>query len=331
VNTYGSSVRVIQILLLAMLAVSLSFAVCAPRQNTTQRNKLSERLMDLERQQGWHIVVHGMDEISYISQSDGKSKGFYSRFDDPRKSWMGFGSLNPGGRKLTLITEQIGQKFLTIYDIESLKEEAALSRPYLFGARWSPDGTRIAFSCRAGASGGFDLDVFEVKTRRTSRIVEAELPSGEGYFDWSPDGTRIVYETQAGEMRMVDLQGKETRAMGKGGSPRWSPNGKYLLYQKNAEDAVVVRDMQNGESRTILRGKSVSPPIWSPDGRYITYSRPYGGASDQLQDLSKLVDTHGDLWVMDMESSAEVKLFTADESIYPTYWGPIALASPASH
>lgn len=331
VRATGSHARRVQFILVLLFGIALIAAGPYLRSNEV-RDQLNERLLvELEQQHGWHIVVHGMDEISYLSQSDGKLKTLYSRFGDPIQSWMGFGSLRPDGRKLALVTEQSGHSFLTVYDIESRAQKAVLSRPYLFGPRWSPDGERIAFSCRSGATGNFDLDVYEVRTARTSQILAAELPSGEGYFDWSPDGKRIIYETHDDVIRIIDIQKKEEHKVGKGGSPRWSPDGKHISYQKDGEDAVVIQNMESGESRTILVGKNASPPIWSPNGRYITYTRPYGGPSKQLQDLSKLVDTHGDLWVMDIETNLEAKLFTANESIYPTYWGPIAQASPVSH
>ena len=298
-----------------------------------QRRQLSQRLLELERQQRWHILVHGMDEISYLSEANGKLETVYTRFHHRNQSWIGFASLHPNGKRLTLVTKLYDRQSadLIVYDIAPQKQETILSMPYLFGPRWSPDGDRIAFSGRSGATGSFDLNVYELRTAKVSQIVAGELPSGEGYFDWSPDGKKIVYENVDGYIRIIDAQTKENRALGKGGSPRWCPDGKQISYHKDGEVAVVLQNVESGQSRTIFVGEKVGSPTWSPDGRYITYSQLYGDISKQLHDLSKLTDTHGDLWVLDTQSGVEVKLFTGNESIYPTYWGPIAVASAVSH
>jgi len=298
-----------------------------------QRRQLSQHLLELERQQKWHILVHGMDEISYVSQADGKLETVYSRLSNRNQSWIGFASLHPDGKRLTLVAKLYDQRSadLIVYDIESQKQKTILSMPYLFGPRWSPDGERIAFSGRSGATGSFDLNVYELRTAKVSTIVVGELPSGEGYFDWSPDGKKFIYENVGGYIQIIDAQTKENHALGKGGSPRWCPDGKQISYHKDGEDAVVLQNVESGQNRTILVAEKAGSPTWSPDGRYITYSRLYGEISKQLQDLSKLTDTHGDLWVMDTESGVEVKLFTGNESIYPTSWGPIGLTSRVSH
>lgn len=328
-----SHLRQARFILVLLLGIALIAAGCHHGSNEVQRKQLTERSLELERQQRWHILVHGMDEISYFSQADGKLKTVYSRISNRNQSWIGEGSISGDGKKITLVTKPYEELSATIVvvDIESGKEEKILTMPYLFGPRWSLDGKRIAFSSRSGSRGNFDLNVYDIATAHSALLFVGELPSGEGYFDWSPDGQRIIYENAAGDITVINVQTKEKRALGKGGSPRWSPNGKLICYHKDGEDAVVLQDFESGQSRTILVGEKAGSPTWSPDGRYIAYSRLYGEISKRIQDLSMLTDTHGELWVMDTESGVEVKLFTGGESIYPTYWGPIAQAPPISH
>ncbi len=322
-NSRNQGTRYVLIAILTTLI--LSFGCHSKGNEIIQRQQLSQRLIELEQHQGWHILVHRMDDISYLCQSERKLEAIYSRFSKPIKGWIGFGSISADGKKLSLATEPYEQRSatLTVFDIESGKEERILTMPYLFGPRWSLDGKRIAFASRSGSRGNFDLNVYDIATSDVSPLLAGELPSGEGYFDWSPDGQRIIYENAAGDVAIIDLQTKKKRTLGKGGSPRWSPDGKLICYHKDGEDALVLRDVETDQSRMILKGKRASSPAWSPDGRYLSYSRPYSGISKQIKDLSMLVDTRGDLWAMDTASEVEVKLFTAEESIYPTYWGPI--------
>ena len=58
------------------------------------------------------------------------------------------------------------------------------------GARWSPDGTRIAYVGK-GDGGRPQIFVIWPATGRTAPITA--LPQGPGALAWSPDGTRIAY------------------------------------------------------------------------------------------------------------------------------------------
>lgn len=318
-SKWGTFFLVVSGALLALLG-------CQNSPKDIRRAHLMHDLINLDQKSGWRILVHGMDELSYFSPSDGKLVVIYSRLSDPKQSWIGFGSMRPDGKKLALATESSGQPSatLTIVDIQSHKQNIVLSRPYLFAPRWSPDGKRIAFTSRFQSSGNFDLNVYGEGTGSVSLVVSGELPSGEGIFDWSPDGTKIVYQSDSGDVRIVNVQSKEKQAVAKGGYPTWSPDGTLICYHRSGEDAYIVQNLETGQSRTILVGENAGSPTWSPDGRYIAYTRPFGGIAKKIQDASLLTDTHGDLWVLDTESHVAEKVFTAGESIYTTYWGPIA-------
>jgi dipeptidyl aminopeptidase/acylaminoacyl peptidase len=322
-----------QYVFLLLFGIVLICASCQSNAAQLQRHQLSQRLIDLERGRGWHIVVHEMDDISYFSASNGSLEALYSRFGKRSHSWIGHASVRADGKKLTLVTNSYDQPSaaLIVFDIGAAKEETIVTMPYIFGPRWSPDGMRIAFASRSESKGNFDLNVYQVATSEVSVALTEELPACEGYFDWSPDSQRIVYESATGQIGIVDIQTKKTRMLGKGGSPTWSPTGKLICYHEDGEDALVLLDTETNQSRIILKGRRASTPAWSPDGRLISYSRPYSEISKQIKNLSMLVDTHGDLWAMDTTSEVEVKLFTAGESLYPTYWGPIAPASVVPH
>src|SRR5229473_5582791 len=238
-NSHRRGPRYVLIAILTVLTLSLG---CHLKANEIEHQQLSQRLIELEQHEGWHILVHRMDDISYLCQSERKLEAIYSRFTKPNKGWIGFGSISTDGKKLSLVTEPYEQRSatLTIFDIESGKEEKILTLPYLFGPRWSPDRKRIGFASRPSSSGNFDLNVYDIATSKVSSLLVGELPSGEGYFEWSPDG-------------------------------------KLICYQMDGEDALVLWNIEAGQTRTILKGKRASSPAWSPDGRYISYSRPYGG------------------------------------------------------
>ena len=61
-------------------------------------------------------------------------------------------------------------------------------------------------------------------------------------------------------------------------APRWSPDGKKLLFLSNRdgdEQQIYILRMEGGEAAQLTKGKaSASEPAWSPDGKAIAYLAP---------------------------------------------------------
>ena len=113
------------------------------------------------------------------------------------------------------------------------------------------------------------------------------LLTTEHWLDWervsdaqiSPDGSRIVYTRQHvnkledkwdSELWIVNADGSQQRFLVKGGAPRWSPDGKRLLYQAEGEpkgSQLFVRWIEAEGSATQITHISEAPrgAKWSPD------------------------------------------------------------------
>ena len=258
VSSDASQVKRYSYALLLALGVLLVLNGCRHGRNEMQQRLLSQELLDLEQKHSWRILVHGINEISYFSPSQGKLVTVYSRFSAPSQTWMGFGSMRGDGRKLAVVTRSPGSPSasLALFDTRSQEQEILLNMPYLFGPRWSPDGERIVFTCRSGEAGNFDLKVYELGSTITSLVVPGELPSGEGYIDWAPDGQSIVYESVTGDVRIVDIHTRDKRTLARGGSPTWSPDGENVASHKEGEDSVTIQNLQSHECRNALARKS---------------------------------------------------------------------------
>jgi Tol biopolymer transport system component len=157
--------------------------------------------------------------------------------------------------------------------------------------RWSPDGSRLAFTEYTGTPGAFRLLVMnadgsgEHVVATTGAITLSNQP-------WSPDGTRIAWGPfSEGDVYTASAAGGGLRQIShdgfRKGPPSWSPAGSLLVYASSVIpgpsidhwELFVARDdgsapvqITSGGSGTIVNDK----PSWSPSGGSIAFVRRVG-------------------------------------------------------
>jgi TolB protein len=98
--------------------------------------------------------------------------------------------------------------------------------------------------------------------------------------------TRIAYVIN-GELRIVDSDGAETRAIttGRGAlSPAWSPSGESVVFTVlgNTGTQVQMLDVKTGKTRRVsqIRAGLNITPVYQPKGNAILYARGTGNGTD---------------------------------------------------
>ena len=159
---------------------------------------------------------------------------------------------------MTAIRPAAAALFATLVLLPPLPAEAAAKRPP--GAH-DPRRFRL-------------IDVFELEWASDPRI--------------SPDGERIVYvrnffdvmsDRRRSNLWIVRADGTDHRPLTTGlandASPRWSPDGRRLLYASTTDGStqLYVRWMDSGQTARLTQlTHSPSGLAWSPDGRSIAFS-----------------------------------------------------------
>jgi Tol biopolymer transport system component len=159
---------------------------------------------------------------------------------------------------------------------------------------WSPDGERIAMSCRASPAS--DVDIYLVNRGGAGFEPLVTSVGADWTPTWSPDGIRIAYSsTRDGnsEVYVRDLAtGRDTNLTGTPEAdeelPVWSPDGRYIAFNSRSSilenRSIDLLEMATGSVRRLVDRLQASYfPDWSPDSQYLAF------AQNQLPDILRIV------------------------------------------
>jgi hypothetical protein len=262
----------------------------------------------------------------------GRSPNLYGAHEAAQVS--GGGSVAPptfgelGGRIVLASASSQGQQ-LVVRELSG-SQRTLLTEPQdqaLRSPRWSPDGTKIAFTVTRFASLGSDVEV--INADGTGLISLTDRPSlGECLSpSWSPDG-RVGFVCGRSLANPEEFRGTPTlylaSADGAGiakvatrsvSLPDWSPDGTKIVFQFPIDGNVAIFTMNaQGSAVTKLTPTTDNDlqPAWSPGGSEIAFTSSPPGA-----DRSTIVVMNAD------GSNARVVVDLAGEATFAPRWaGP---------
>ena len=233
----------------------------------------------------------GLEEFPAISP-DGRSVAFTAGVGGTRQLFM---KLITGGAPLQLTRDPVDHEY----------------------PRWSPDSSSIFYFSPA-APGQLQGNIWEIPAlggvprRVVSSVGGADVSPTDGrlaHFRLAKKGIELVAATTDGSKSDVVA---EFAAATYYLYPRWSPDGKWIAFQRgdSVRFDVFVAPAAGGEPRQVTRDNNMmSGFAWLPDSSGIIYSSSRGGTMPYLPALG--------LWLVTLRDG-NVRRITSGESSYVT-------------
>lgn len=219
------------------------FARTEGKSNWTQRLTLTTGARELEVSPDGKTLAFGVRGEIWTTPSD--KGGDATRLTENPANDYDF-NWSPDSTKLSFISDRDGPYHVYVMDVKTRKETRLTEDPYDdTDAVWSPDGKTLAY-LRSGSEGGLYTIPAEGGMPKRVAVSEGNNQFGVGISSmaWSPDGKWIAFsrrdalDTQ--DVWVVPSAGGDainvTRYPGGNTDPRWTSDGKYLLFLSDRGD-----------------------------------------------------------------------------------------------
>lgn len=218
----------------------------------------------------YDLGVGNIDQISVMPEYSGQQ---------PIEELLneGWPDISPDGRYLVFGSnrdhldseEYIENLYLMDVDDHSI-EKVPGTQDNSLRARFSPDGTRIAYSFWDGD----DWEIYVIGVDGSGGMQITDNEANDRYPEWSPAGDELVFHSNmegSYDLFIYDFDSGETSRLTSSSSDEvtasYSPNGDYLVYMVSdgGQFNIYVYSFATGEERLLIDlDEMVGVPIWVP-------------------------------------------------------------------
>jgi dipeptidyl aminopeptidase/acylaminoacyl peptidase len=221
--------------------------------------------------------------------------------------WVADPQISPDGKRVVFVRVTVNEKkngydtALWIVPTDGSEPPRSFtSGPSDSSPRWSPDGSRIAFSRSAMKDGhGEPPQIYLISTQGGEAVPLTEVPQGAGSPAWSPDGKSIAFTNSANDKDLQKWKGEKGKD--EKGKDEKGKDDKKAEEERQSDVRVITRAIYrfNGggyadlthpshlwtvpapaagflklpEPKRLTSGEfDQGNPVWSPDGSTIYFA-----------------------------------------------------------
>jgi len=145
-------------------------------------------------------------------------------------------------------------------------------------ARWSPDGSKIAFI--SDMSGEEQIYLIDQKGEGKSVQLTTQFNCMLSPMEWAPDGKQLAVSDKEGKLYVISIANKNVKEIadhefGEMNYYTWSPNGGHLAFSMrdwNGYWSIYIWSVSDGKVRRVT-GEYFNEyaPTWDTEGKYLYY------------------------------------------------------------
>jgi TolB protein len=224
--------------------------------------------------------------------TDAQVRIFAHQFADAIIGILSGGVPGVASTQIAFISARTGHKELWIMDYDGANQRPLTHlRTISLMPRWSPDASRIAFTCYEPYNGTVSAQICMYSMDLAKVISFPRFPGTNSAPAWSPDGKQIMFSSSmqgTPDLYVMDSNGSRPKRLtfsGNGGatSPAWNPKTGQTVVFVSDRSGIPKLYMMNADGTNITpldlpdKGYLIDP-AWSPNGQLIAFSwrRPTG-------------------------------------------------------
>jgi TolB protein len=244
-----------------------------------------------------------LQKIYRGSATEADARRLAHQFADDIVSRLSGGLPGVAQTQIAFVSSRSGNKEIWMMDYDGGNQHQVTHlKSIALTPRWSPDASRIAFTCYVPGRNGVTSAQVCIYSAASSHLISFPRFRGTNSSPaWSPDGQQIAFmSSQNGDPEIYVINADGTRlhritfAAGVNTSPAWNPKtGKEMVFvsDRGGDGAPVLYQM-NSDGTSVSRIDLpdmgyVIDPAWSPNGQLIAFSwrRPSGNYDIYVMDI----------------------------------------------